>query len=301
VSPVVQGKLLRILQEREFMWVGGTDTIKADIRIIAAMNKNLEKCIEEGIFREDLYYRLNVVSIRLPTLRERKVDIPLLAQFFLRKFSKRIGKNICEIPQDVLRDLIEYDWLGNIRELENVMQRTVVPATEGNIEISHLPHKLLKEHTDSGPFFQGLSYKEAKQRVLDSFSKEFVERLLQTSKGNISQAAKHARTDTANFRRLIRKYNIQVEDHKKTDTVRNDLLTTLYITGIYKVLLCLPGSLLTYINYPSYMQMTCAKSFILLHKRQFEQILRVIFFVHKFGIKVAIEIYTYKNTCFDFK
>ncbi|MCK4792319.1 MAG: sigma-54-dependent Fis family transcriptional regulator, partial [Desulfobacteraceae bacterium] len=120
VSPVVQGKLLRVLQEREFMRVGGTDTITADIRLITATNKNLEKCLKEGTFREDLYYRLNVVSILLPTLRERKDDIPLLAQFFLRRFSKKMGKNISEIPQDVLEVLMGYDWPGNVRELENV-------------------------------------------------------------------------------------------------------------------------------------------------------------------------------------
>jgi len=214
VSPPIQGKLLRVLQEREFMRVGGTDTITADIRLIAATNKDLEQCIKERTFREDLYYRLNVVSVRLPPLRERKDDVLPLAQFFLRRFNKKMGKKICEIPQDVLGVLMGYDWPGNIRELENVIEREVVLATEDTIEVSHLPDKLLEAHIDSGPVFRGLSYKEAKQQVVDSFSKEFVERLLQRSKGNISQAAKQARMDGANFRRLIRKYGIQAEEHK---------------------------------------------------------------------------------------
>jgi len=214
VSPSIQGKLLRVLQEREFMRVGGTDIITADIRLIAATNKNLERCIKERTFREDLYYRLNVVSVCLPPLRERKDDLLPLAQFFLRRFNKKIGKKICEIPQDVLRVLMGYDWPGNVRELENVIERSVVLATENNMSISHLPDKLLKAHIDSGPVFLGLSYKEAKQQVLDSFSKEFVERLLQMRKGNISQAAKQARMDSANFRRLMRKYDIQAEEHK---------------------------------------------------------------------------------------
>ncbi|MFX0208997.1 MAG: sigma-54-dependent transcriptional regulator [Candidatus Hodarchaeota archaeon] len=214
VSPSIQGKLLRVLQEREFMRVGGTDIISADIRLIAATNKNLEQCIKERTFREDLYYRLNVVSVRLPPLRERKDDLLPLAQFFLRRFNKKMGKKICEIPQDVLGILLGYDWPGNVRELENVIERAVVLSTEESIDISHLPDRLLKAHIDTGPVFRGLSYKEAKQQVLDSFSKEFVKRLLQMSKGNISQAAKHAKMDTANFRRLMRKYDIQSEEHK---------------------------------------------------------------------------------------
>jgi len=110
VSPPIQGKLLRVLQEREFMRVGGTATITTDIRLIAATNKNLEQCIKEGTLREDLYYRLNVVSVRLPPLRERKDDILPLAQFFLRRFNKKVGRQIVEIPEDVLGVLMGYDW-----------------------------------------------------------------------------------------------------------------------------------------------------------------------------------------------
>ena len=216
VSPIVQGKLLRVLQEREFMRVGGADTITADIRLIAATNKNLEQCLKEGTFREDLYYRLNVVSIRLPTLRERKDDIPLLAHFFLRRFSKKMGKNISEIPQDVLEVLRVYDWPGNVRELENVIERAVVLAAEDTmIELSHLPDKLLEAHTDGGTLLQGRSYREAKQQAMDAFNKEFMERLLRMSNGNISQAAKQAKMDGANFRRLMRKCGIQAEKHKQ--------------------------------------------------------------------------------------
>ena len=215
VTPVVQGKLLRVLQEREFMRVGGTDTITADIRLIAATNKNLEKCLREGTFREDLYYRLNVVSIRLPTLRERKDDISPLAQFFLRRFGKKMGKKVSEIPEDVLEVLIGYDWPGNVRELENVIERAVVLAPEDTmIGLSHLPDKLLEAHIDGGTLLRDLSYREAKQQAVDSFNKEFLERLLQMSQGNISQAAKQAKMDAANFRRLMRKYNIQAEERK---------------------------------------------------------------------------------------
>ena len=209
VSPPIQAKLLRVLQEHDFMRVGGTDTITTDIRVIAASNKNLEQCIRERTFREDLYYRLNVVSVCLPPLRERKDDIPSLAQFFLRRFNKKVGRKISEIPQDVLKVLTGYDWPGNVRELENAIERAVVLATENAIRVSHLPDKLLEAHIDSGPVFSGLSYKEAKHQVLDSFSKEFVKRLLCMSKGNVSQAAREAGMDNANFRRLMRKHDIQ--------------------------------------------------------------------------------------------
>ncbi|UCG59652.1 MAG: sigma 54-interacting transcriptional regulator, partial [Phycisphaerales bacterium] len=193
-----------------------TDTITADIRLIAATNKNLEKCLKEGTFREDLYYRLNVVAIRLPTLRERKDDILPLAQFFLRRSSKKMGKNIREIPQDVLEVLLGYDWPGNVRELENVIERVVVLATEDTkIQLSHLPDKLLEAHIDGGILPRGLSYSEAKQQVVDSFNREFLERLLQMNQGNISQAAKQAKMDGANFRRLMRKCGVQAEEHKQ--------------------------------------------------------------------------------------
>jgi len=215
VSPAVQGKLLRVLQEREFMRVGGAETITADIRLIAATNKNLKKCLEEETFREDLYYRLNVVSIRLPNLRERKDDIPLLAQFFLRKFSNRMGKNISEIENDVMEVLMGHDWPGNVRELENVIERAVVLATEDTvIKLSHLPDGLLEDHRDQATLLSDLSYKKAKQQAVDSFNKAFLKRLLQMSRGNISKAAKLAKMDGANFRRLMRKCEIHADEHK---------------------------------------------------------------------------------------
>jgi len=215
VSPAVQGKLLRVLQEREFMRVGGTDTISADIRLIAATNKNLEKCLEDGSFREDLYYRLNVVSIRLPTLRERKDDIPPLAQFFLRRYSKKMGRKVSEIPQDVLQILVEYDWPGNVRELENVMERAVVLRTEGTaVELSDLPDKLVDAYIAKRALSPDISYRDAKKQAVDSFSREFLRRLLQMNDGNVSQAANQAGMDAANFRRLVRKFGIRGPEHK---------------------------------------------------------------------------------------
>jgi transcriptional regulator with PAS, ATPase and Fis domain len=127
-----------------------------------------------------------------------------------------MGKNISEIPQDVLDVLMGYDWPGNVRELENVIERAVVLATEDTIiELSHLPEKLLEAHIGGGTLLQDRSYKEAKQQAVDSFNKEFLERLLRMSNGNINQAAKQAKMDAANFRRLMRKCDINAEEHKQ--------------------------------------------------------------------------------------
>ncbi|MCF7973054.1 MAG: sigma-54 dependent transcriptional regulator [Phycisphaerae bacterium] len=215
VCPAVQGKLLRVLQEREFMRVGGTTTMTADIRIIAATNKNLEQCLKDGSFREDLYYRLNVIAIRLPALRERKEDIPSLAQWFVRRFSKKMQKNISGMPRDVLEVLMSYDWPGNVRELENAMERAVVLATGGQtIQLCHLPDKILQAQLNDGTPASGLSYREAKQQTVDSFNRDFIKRLLKMNDGNISQSARQAKMDGANFRRLMRRCDIQAEEHK---------------------------------------------------------------------------------------
>jgi len=144
LPPLPQAKLLRVLQEKEFFRVGGTELVPVGCRFIAATNKNLEEMVEEGTFREDLFYRINVVHIKIPPLRERKEDIPLLAEYFLEKFSKLDGKEIYSIDKDAIDTLIEYDWPGNVRELENAIERAVVMCQEGIIKVEHLPPRILK-------------------------------------------------------------------------------------------------------------------------------------------------------------
>ena len=141
MSPHLQVKLLRVLQEQEFERLGGTRTIKCDVRIIAATNKNLEQAVTDGKFREDLYYRLKVIPIQLPPLRERKSDIPLLVNHFLEQMNKAKKKKIRGMEREVLKALEEYDWPGNVRELENVIERMVI-LTEGDyITIEDSPKK----------------------------------------------------------------------------------------------------------------------------------------------------------------
>ena len=142
MSPHLQVKLLRVLQEQEFERLGGTRTIKCDVRIIAATNKNLEQAVAEGKFREDLYYRLKVIPIQLPPLRERKSDIPLLVNHFLEQMNRAKKKKIRGIEKEVLRALEEYDWPGNVRELENVIERMVILSEGDYITVEDLPEKI---------------------------------------------------------------------------------------------------------------------------------------------------------------
>ena len=139
ITPTVQVKLLRFLEEREFERVGGNKTFKVDVRIVAATHRDLKKKLEEGTFREDLFYRLNVIEIHIPPVRERPGDIPLLAHHFLRKYADANGKDIKGISDDVLALLLAHDWPGNVRELENAMERAVVLTSEGVLTPSHFP------------------------------------------------------------------------------------------------------------------------------------------------------------------
>lgn len=153
ISPNIQVKLLRVIQEKAFERVGGEETITVDVRIVAATNKNLKKEVEEGRFREDLYYRLNVVQITVPPLRERKEDILLMVSSFIQNFSKENGKEIKEITKKAQTALYNYDWPGNIRELKNVLEAAVVLSKDGIIDINDLP-PYLKNDDEHGNFLK---------------------------------------------------------------------------------------------------------------------------------------------------
>ncbi len=145
LQPLPQAKLLRVLQEREFYRLGGTKTIPVKCRIIAATNRDLEQMVEEGSFREDLFYRINVINLKIPPLRERKEDIPLLVNHFLEKFNRINYKNIMGVDDRVMDIFMEYDWPGNVRELENAIERAVVMCQYDIIKEEHLPPRILKK------------------------------------------------------------------------------------------------------------------------------------------------------------
>jgi two-component system response regulator HydG/two-component system response regulator AtoC len=141
----LQKKLLRFLQEREIQRIGSNARIKVDVRVISATNRDLEKLVNEGIFREDLYWRLNVVRINLPPLRERKEDIPLLVNHFLNKYAKENNKQIPQLEPEVMDALINYEWSGNVRELANVIERAIVLSPSGIISMKHLPRRIIEK------------------------------------------------------------------------------------------------------------------------------------------------------------
>lgn len=204
----LQAKLLRVLQERQFRRVGGRKLIGADIRIISASNQDLKKAVEEGKFREDLYYRLNVISIILPPLKERKGDIPLLAKYYLKKYSRLNHRTIKGISKDAMRFLEEYSWPGNVRELQNVIERAVSLTENEIIQPEDLPTSIRKNRTFS-PIPGHFSFKETKRRWVDEFEKEYLKDLLKRTDGNITRAAKEAGLNRKTIYRLLKKHNFR--------------------------------------------------------------------------------------------
>ena len=184
ISPEVQTKLLRFLQEREFERVGGTGTIAVDVRIIAATNQDLEQRVREGCFRADLYHRLNVISISLPPLRERKEDILLLAGFFLDRYSKETKKNFTKIAADAESEMLSYDWPGNVRELGNVIERAVVLGQGPQLNLEDLPARVLRQRPAKQA--NGFSYHDA----IKAAKIELIQRTLAETRGRRAEAAK---------------------------------------------------------------------------------------------------------------
>jgi Nif-specific regulatory protein len=202
LSPAMQVKLLRALQEREFERVGGTETIKVNVRLITATNVDLEQAVSDGRFRSDLYYRLNVFSIYLPPLRERKTDILLLADHFLEKYGRQNGKRIKRISTPAIDMLMTYHWPGNVRELENVVERGTL-VCEGNvIHGYHLPPTL---QTAEG---SGTVTKMSLDQAINAFEKDLIQDALKTTRGNRARAARLLDTTERILGYKVKKYEI---------------------------------------------------------------------------------------------
>jgi Nif-specific regulatory protein len=197
-----QVKLLRVLQEREFERLGGTETIRVNVRLIAATNKDLERAIAEGTFREDLYYRLNVFTIFVPPLRERKPDVLLLADYFLEKYSREHGKNIKRISTPAIDMLMSYHWPGNVRELENCIERAVLVCDGSVIHAHHLPPTL--QTAEASGTVVNLSLSEA----IQAYEKDLIQDALKTTRGNRAKAARLLRTTERIINYKIKKYGI---------------------------------------------------------------------------------------------
>ncbi|HKG78016.1 MAG TPA: sigma-54 dependent transcriptional regulator, partial [Pyrinomonadaceae bacterium] len=201
----LQVKLLRVLQEREFERVGGTVTIKVDLRLITATNKNLEEAIETGEFRHDLYYRLNVVSLEMPPLRERREDIMLLANYFADKYGVKCNRKLQGFSAEARACLTAYDWPGNVRELENAIERAVVLGTTAMILPEDLPETLLERA--AAPAQSKVGYHEAVVRT----KKQIILRAIEEAKGNYTEAAKLLGVHPNYLHRLIRNLNLRAQ------------------------------------------------------------------------------------------
>ncbi|MBW2028076.1 MAG: sigma-54-dependent Fis family transcriptional regulator [Deltaproteobacteria bacterium] len=203
MSTGMQAKLLQVLQEGVFYRVGGNVPITVDVRVISATNRNIERDVKEGRFREDLFYRLNVVQIHMPALRERKEDIPILANYFLNLFKEEKGVKELRISEAAMRKMMEYDWPGNVRELRNAMERAVVMGNEREILPEDLP--ISGERLGQPGMEVGLTLKEA----IDRFKREFILLNLRHTGGNRSKAAKIMDIQRTYLSRLITKYNLE--------------------------------------------------------------------------------------------
>ncbi len=208
VSPAIQSKFLRVLQEREFQRLGSNNTIKVDVRVIAATSKDLWHEVEGGRFREDLYYRLNVISLKIPPLRDRREDIPSLAHLFIRKFGKRAGKIINGFDNQTMQVLTEYSWQGNVRELENVVERAVVMASGDIVTIDDLPSNIRKA-TRIDPENDS-TLKEARE----TFEKDYIVTALARYQGNVSKTAKHLGIARKNLQEKLKKFAIDANEYR---------------------------------------------------------------------------------------
>ena len=204
-----QSKLLRVMQEREFMRLGGVETLKVDVRVIAATNVDLRRAVEEGRFREDLYYRLNVIAIQLPPLRQRKEDIPALAQHFVDKYSQENGKAVEAVTPEALQVLMDYDWPGNVRELENVIERGVVLSTGPYIGPELVPDQV---RTSPGFFHippvsvppEGINLRE----VIAGFERRLIESTLEATGGVQKDAARLLGLKPTTLNEMIKRHGI---------------------------------------------------------------------------------------------
>ncbi len=219
INPVIQGKLLRVIQEQEFLPVGGVQPKKVDLRFIVATNKNLENLVSQKRFRDDLYYRLNVVSITVPPLRERKDDIPILAYHFLKKFTKEMDKDIKSISVEAMNKLVSYEWPGNVRQLENVMERAVVMAEGQAVVSEYLPASILGKGAEIDTQIPKTSQelkkmkKYLRESAVENVERMFVLEALNRNDWNVTNSSREVGMQRTNFQALMRKYNIRVRDN----------------------------------------------------------------------------------------
>ncbi|PYS04629.1 MAG: DNA-binding response regulator [Acidobacteria bacterium] len=216
ISLETQAKLLRVIQEKEFMRLGGVDTIKVDARIVAATNVDLKQLVEEDRFREDLYYRLNVINIQLPPLRERKEDIPALVEFFAKKYCEENGKPLYRFSSEALKVLMDYHWPGNVRELENVVERAVVLSQDEIIGRDLLPEAIISPSLrfatlSSFPLTKDTSLFE----IIDSFERRVIIEMLEQTGWSQTEAADNFKVPLSTLNQKIKRHGIEIKKKRE--------------------------------------------------------------------------------------
>jgi transcriptional regulator with PAS, ATPase and Fis domain len=216
ITPAIQTKLLRVLQEKEIKPLGDTKSITVDVRIIASTNQNLAQKIKIGEFREDVYYRLNVLPIKLPALREHPEDIPLIAGHLLEKHCILLDKPSKKISSELMDIFLRKTWPGNVREMENVIMQGILFSTDEeikprdvNLNDNRIPTPLVE------PVHQDLPYKAAKEKTLTQFNHDFIGQLLEENEGNVSQAARQCGLERQALQQIMRRYGIKADGFRK--------------------------------------------------------------------------------------
>ncbi|RMG45212.1 MAG: sigma-54-dependent Fis family transcriptional regulator, partial [Acidobacteria bacterium] len=219
VSTTFQLKLLRVLQQGEYNRVGDTRVYRTDVRVLAATNQNLSDAVRAGRFRADLYYRLNVVHLHLPPLRERKDDIPALAHFFLQKCSQRLNRPAPRLSPQALQLLERHDWPGNVRELQNVIERAVIMCDDGEVRPEHLPDELRpspespQEPSSWKPDFN-VPFKVAKERFLGDFERQYILHHLSLNRGNVARTARSTGMFEGHLYQKMKRYHINPDQFR---------------------------------------------------------------------------------------
>ncbi|MGD8370644.1 MAG: sigma-54 dependent transcriptional regulator [Syntrophobacterales bacterium] len=215
IAPTIQTKLLRVLQEKEIKPLGQTKSIKVDVRVVASTNRELKEKIRNQEFREDLFYRLNVLTVHMPPLRERKEDIPLLAEHFLKYYCEEFGKPSKSLSPELMDLLLRRNWEGNVRELENIINRAILLSTGDVIK----PYEIgwTAEVSDScvvGREIQGMHYKAAKEEVLHRFHAEYLGDLLRRNNGNVTHSARECGLERQALQQIMRRYGLKSQDFR---------------------------------------------------------------------------------------
>ncbi len=214
-----QTKLLRVIQEREFMRLGGTDTVKVDVRIVAATNVDLRRLVAENKFREDLFYRLNVIAVTLPPLRERKEDIPLLLDHFLARFSRENGRGDMHFSPEALKLLLDHDWPGNVRELENAVERAVVLSSGPVLQAALLPEQIAQNGNGHHHVITGFEEIDGRSLfdIMENYERDVIMEMLSRSNWSQTEAAERLRIPLSTLNQKIKRLQIDVKRRRNSD------------------------------------------------------------------------------------